>query len=27
VVMRSDAEQTAWEKLQHPGYLEGWEGG
>ena len=27
VVMRSDAEQTAWENLQHPGYLEGWEGG
>jgi putative salt-induced outer membrane protein len=27
VVMRSDAEQVAWEKLQHPGLLEGWEGG
>src|SRR6201984_825724 len=27
VVMRNDAEQTAWEKLQHPGYLEGWTGG
>ena len=27
VVMRSDAEQAAWEKLQHPGLLEGWEGG
>ncbi len=27
VVMRSDPEQAAWEKLQHPGYLEGWEGG
>ena len=27
VVMRSDAAQAAWEKLQHPGYLEGWEGG
>jgi small nuclear ribonucleoprotein (snRNP)-like protein len=26
VVMRSDAEQTAWEKRQHPGLLEGWEG-
>lgn len=27
VVMRSDAEQTAWEKLQHPGLLQGWNGG
>jgi putative salt-induced outer membrane protein YdiY len=27
VVMRSDSEQLAWEKLQHPGLLEGWEGG
>ena len=27
VVMRSDAEQMAWEKLQHPGLLEGWNGG
>jgi putative salt-induced outer membrane protein len=27
VVMRSDAAQAAWEKLQHPGFLEGWEGG
>jgi putative salt-induced outer membrane protein YdiY len=27
VVMRSDSEQLAWEKLQHPGFLEGWEGG
>jgi putative salt-induced outer membrane protein YdiY len=27
VVMRSDAEQSAWEKLQHPGLLQGWEGG
>lgn len=27
IVMRSDAEQLAWEKLQHPGFLEGWEGG
>ena len=27
VVMRSDAEQLAWEKLQHPGLLEGWNGG
>ena len=26
-VMRNDAEQTAWEKLQHPGLLEGWDGG
>lgn len=24
VVMRSDAEQLAWEKKQHPGLLEGW---
>ena len=27
VVMRSDAAQAAWERLQHPGYLDGWEGG
>ena len=27
VVMRSDSEQVAWEKLQHPGFLQGWEGG
>jgi len=27
VVMRSDAEQLAWERLQHPGLLEGWNGG
>ena len=27
VVMRSDSEQLAWEKLQHPGLLQGWEGG
>ena len=27
VVMRSDSEQLAWEKLQHPGLLEGWNGG
>jgi hypothetical protein len=27
VLMRSDAEQTAWEKLQHPGLLEGWDVG
>lgn len=27
VVMRSDPEQVAWEKLQHPGLLEGWQGG
>ena len=27
VVMRSDAEQAAWEKLQHPGLLQGWAGG
>jgi putative salt-induced outer membrane protein len=26
-VMRSDAEQAAWEKLQHPGLLQGWAGG
>lgn len=26
-LMRSDAEQAAWEKLQHPGLLEGWNGG
>ncbi|HMK22020.1 MAG TPA: DUF481 domain-containing protein [Terriglobales bacterium] len=26
VVLRSDAEQRAWEKLQHPGLLEGWNG-
>jgi hypothetical protein len=24
VVMRNDAEQTAWDKSQHPGLLEGW---
>jgi putative salt-induced outer membrane protein YdiY len=27
VVMRSDAEQVAFEKSQHPGLLEGWNGG
>jgi putative salt-induced outer membrane protein YdiY len=27
VAMRSDAEQLAWEKLQHPGLLRGWNGG
>jgi putative salt-induced outer membrane protein YdiY len=27
VVMRSDAQQTAWERLQHPGLLQGWAGG
>lgn len=27
VVMRNDAEQLAWEKAQHPGLLEGWNGG
>ena len=27
VVMRSDTEQSAWEKRQHPGLLEGWNGG
>ena len=27
VVMRSDPEQLAWEKQQHPGLLEGWQGG
>jgi len=27
VVMRSDSEQNAWEKQQHPGLLEGWQGG
>jgi len=27
VVMRSDAEQIAWERLQHPGLLQGWAGG
>lgn len=27
LVMRSDAEQTAWEKQQHPGLLQGWDGG
>jgi len=27
VVMRSDAEQVAWERLQHPGLLQGWTGG
>lgn len=27
VLMRSDTEQTAWEKLQHPGLLQGWDGG
>lgn len=27
LVMRSDAEQVAWEKAQHPGLLQGWEGG
>ncbi len=27
VVMRNDTEQSAWEKRQHPGLLQGWEGG
>ena len=27
VVIRSDQEQLAWEKQQHPGLLEGWNGG
>jgi putative salt-induced outer membrane protein YdiY len=27
LVMRSDAEQIAWERLQHPGLLQGWAGG
>jgi putative salt-induced outer membrane protein YdiY len=27
VVMRSDSEQVSWEKSQHPGLLEGWNGG
>jgi len=27
LVMRNDAEQAAWEKTQHPGLLEGWNGG
>jgi putative salt-induced outer membrane protein YdiY len=27
VVMRSEPEQLAWEKRQHPGLLQGWEGG
>ena len=27
VVMRSDAEQIAWARLQHPGLLQGWAGG
>ena len=27
VVMRSDSEQRAWEKLQHPTLLQGWDGG
>jgi putative salt-induced outer membrane protein len=27
VVMRSDAEQIAWERLQHPGLFQGWAGG
>jgi len=27
VLMRNDAEQLAWEKAQHPGLLEGWNGG
>ena len=27
VVIRSDAEQSDWEKLQHPGLLQGWTGG
>jgi len=26
-VMRNDSEQLAWEKAQHPGLLEGWNGG
>lgn len=27
LVMRNDAEQLAWEKRQHPGLVEGWNGG
>jgi putative salt-induced outer membrane protein YdiY len=27
VVMRNDSEQLGWEKLQHPGLLQGWTGG
>jgi hypothetical protein len=27
LLMRNDAEQLAWEKAQHPGLLEGWNGG
>ena len=27
VVMRSDSEQQAWEKAQHPGFLQGWNAG
>ncbi len=27
LVMRSNTEQTAWEKQQHPGLLQGWDGG
>jgi putative salt-induced outer membrane protein YdiY len=27
VVIRNDAEQTAWEKSQHPGLMHGWTGG
>ena len=27
VVIRSDTEQNAWENLQHPGLLQGWDGG
>jgi putative salt-induced outer membrane protein len=27
LVMRSDSEQLAWEKSQHPGLLQGWNGG
>jgi putative salt-induced outer membrane protein YdiY len=27
VLMRSESEQAAWEKMQHPGLLQGWDGG
>jgi putative salt-induced outer membrane protein YdiY len=27
VAMRNDAEEAAWRKKQHPGFLEGWDGG
>ena len=27
MLMRSESEQTAWERLQHPGLLQGWDGG